>query len=551
MLTKLYVENYALIDRLDIDFDNALNIITGETGAGKSILLGALGMLMGNRSDAGVVKDRERNCVVEGTFAIGDYDLEWFFSEHDLDYDPHTIIRRVVSPAGKSRAYINDLPVQQTELKEFSTYLIDIHSQHQSLQIGEERFRIGTLDSIAAHKELLEKYSVVYHSMRAAEKDLERLREEAARSSRDEEWLRYQVDELEAAKLSEGEMTELEQRHGELSHAEDIKTAVALGAQRLGEDETGVIPVLKSIEHSVHGIADVYPKAGEICGRLHSVLVELRDLESELGSESERIDSDPMELQKVSERIDLIFTLQKKHKAADIAELIAMRDEYSSRLSVITGSDEAVAELESKIARLDNEARGIAAEITGGRKRAGEKLEKHIEQTLAQLGMPDTKFAVEIAPTEKLNINGADSVRFMFSANKNIAPAPVEKVASGGEISRLMLALKSLVAQSSKLPTIIFDEIDTGVSGRIADAMGGIIETLSQNMQVVNITHLPQVASKGQTHFFVYKDSSGDAAQTRIRLLAADERVDEIAKMLSGSTITSAAIEQAKLLLRE
>lgn len=549
MLKKLYVENYALIDRLELDLDSSLNIITGETGAGKSILLGALGLLTGNRCDASVVKDIERNCIVEGTFSISDYDLEWFFSEHDLDYDPNTVIRRVISPAGKSRAYINDLPVQQTTLKEFGTHLIDIHSQHQSLVIGEEKFRSGMLDSVAGQKPAVADYATVYHTLRALERELTRLREEASKSRQDEEWLRYQVEELSGAKLSAGEVEELETMQSELSHAEEIREAISHSATELGEDETGILPRLKSIEHSISGIAKYYPRAEELGQRMRSVVLELRDMESELSSESERIDSDPMALQRVNDRLNTIYSLQQKHKASDIDELIAIQHDYERRLMAITGGDEAVAELESKIGKLGKQAADMAAGITKGRQAAAGKVSKYVVDTLGELGMPGTVFAVEITPADKLHSNGADNVRFMFSANKNIAPAPAEKIASGGEISRLMLSIKSMMASSSKLPTIIFDEIDTGVSGRIADAMGNIICGLSQSMQVVNITHLPQVASKGCTHFYVYKDNDSNSARTMIRMLSSEERIEEIAKMLSGSTITDAAISQAKLLL--
>ncbi len=549
MLKRLSVENYALIDSLELELSDSLNIITGETGAGKSILLGALGLLLGNRADAAAQKDQGRNCVVEGVFAIGDYGLEGFFEENDLEYDPQTIVRRVISAGGKSRSYVNDLPVQQTTLKELGARLIDIHSQHQSLMLGDEGFRTGILDSVAAHRALLADYRAIYDRMRAAERELENLRAVAERSSKDQEWLEYQAGELRDAKLTPGEQEELEAEHGELSHAEDIKAALASAVQELDADETGILPRLKSIGHGMDGIAACYPRGAELGGRLHSALIELRDIERELAAEAGRVESDPERLAVVNDRLAMLYTLQQKHRAASAEELIALRDSFDARLAAMTGGGEAIETLRGEIEKLHKEAVSMAVKITVGRKSAAAGLVDHVVSVLAGLGIPAAKFEVELTAAADLRPNGADSVRFLFSANKNAAPAPVEKIASGGETSRLMLALKSLMARSAKLPTIIFDEIDTGVSGPIADAMGNIIEGLAATIQVVNITHLPQVASKGDTHFVVYKDDSGAASQTRLARLDAAGRVDEIAKMLSGSTVTDAARAQAKLLI--
>ncbi len=549
MLKRLSVENYALIDSLELELSDSLNIITGETGAGKSILLGALGLLLGNRADAAAQKDQGRNCVVEGVFAIGDYGLEGFFEENDLEYDPQTIVRRVISAGGKSRSYVNDLPVQQTTLKELGARLIDIHSQHQSLMLGDEGFRTGILDSVAAHRALLADYRAIYDRMRAAERELENLRAVAERSSKDQEWLEYQAGELRDAKLTPGEQEELEAEHGELSHAEDIKAALASAVQELDADEAGILPRLKSIGHGMDGIAACYPRGAELGGRLHSALIELRDIERELAAEAGRVESDPERLAVVNDRLAMLYTLQQKHRAASAEELIALRDSFDARLAAMTGGGEAIETLRGEIEKLHKEAVSMAVKITVGRKSAAAGLVDHVVSVLAGLGIPAAKFEVELTAAADLRPNGADSVRFLFSANKNAAPAPVEKIASGGETSRLMLALKSLMARSAKLPTIIFDEIDTGVSGPIADAMGNIIEGLAATIQVVNITHLPQVASKGDTHFVVYKDDSGAASQTRLARLDAAGRVDEIAKMLSGSTVTDAARAQAKLLI--
>ncbi len=549
MLQKLSVENYALIDHLELTLSNSLNIITGETGAGKSILLGALGLLLGNRCDSTAVKDGERNCIIEGVFEIGAYHLEAFFEEHDLDYDATTIVRRVIAPTGKSRAYINDLPVQVTMLREFGLHLIDIHSQHQSLLIGEENYRTSMVDAVAGHTDLLADYSTMYHTLRLEEHELERLREEAEQNRRDEEWVRYQYDQLAQAQLKEDEQEELEAQQRELAHAEEIKEAFLTAVEQMEEEESGILSRLKATEQALTHIETVSPHASELTERLRSTLVELRDIDRELTGEADRIEADPAALQQIEERLNTIYTLQQKHKAASVAELLALQQEYERHLQTITGSDETIAALEHKIAELRKKAQTMADRISANRRKAADRMAKYVEEVLGELGMPGSHFIAEITPADGLRASGNDNIRFLFSANKNIAPAPVEKIASGGEISRLMLALKSLAARSSKLPTIIFDEIDTGVSGRIADAMGEIISGLAQSMQVVNITHLPQVACKGDTHFLVYKDNSGERSRTQIRLLSPKERVGEIAKMLSGSHITEAAMEQARLLL--
>lgn len=549
MLRKLSVENYALIDRLEMELGEGLNIITGETGAGKTILLGALGLLLGARADSGVMKDSGRNCVIEGEFEIGRYDLEGFFSEHDLDYDTHTVVRRVISPAGKTRCYINDLPVQVTMLKEFGTHLIDIHSQHQSLLLSEDGFRTNIVDSVAGHKGLLSDYARAYEELRRAERDLLQLREEAGRSSRDEEWLRFQVGQLDEAKLVDGEQAELEARQAELAHAQEIQMALGGAAAMLTEDETGILPRLKAAERELGAIAGYYPRVGELLERVRTSLVELKDIEAEVLSEAERIESEPGELERVSGRLDMIYSLQHKHKVNSVEELIVLHKNYTARLAAITGSEEAIAEAERRVGLCAEKANSLAAKITAGRKKAGQIISAHVEELLAELGMPASKFVVAIEPADCLRKTGADDIRFLFSSNKGMKPAPVEKIASGGEVSRVMLALKSLVAQTSELPTVIFDEIDTGVSGRIADAMGSIIEQLARTMQVVNITHLPQVASKGGVHFLVYKVTDNGKTSTSIRRLSDEERIAEIAKMISGTVTTDAAVAQAKQLL--
>lgn len=549
MLRTLTVENYVLIDRLEMELDRSLNIITGQTGAGKSILLGALGLLLGNKAEGGAMRDESRNCVIEGVFDVEGYGLEGFFDENDLDYDPSLTIRRVITPAGKSRSYVNDLPVGQGVLRELGVRLVDIHSQHRNLILSDDKFRIGVVDRIAGCGELVGEYRKVYEELQAAERELAALRAEAERNRRDEEWIRFQVEELTAANLREGELARIEAEQSVLANADAIGEAIVASRNALDDEQMGVLLQLKTIEQAMNGIAPTLPLAGELFERVHSALLDLKDVSSELATAAEHIDADPERLSQVVARIDLIYSLQQKHRVTSEAELIALREKYSAQLQTITTGDERIAALERHIKDLHTEALRRADEIHAERTKAVPAIDSELGATLAELGMPSARFTVDVAAQEELMATGRDRVSFLFSANVGLAPQPVEKIASGGEISRVMLALKALVARSMQLPTIIFDEIDTGVSGQIADAMGRIISDLSRSMQVINITHLPQVASKGKTHFVVYKEDTLLGAMTSIRQLSARERVDEIAKMLSGSTVTSAAMEQARCLL--
>lgn len=548
MLRRLTVENYALIESLSLELSPSLNIITGETGAGKSILLGALGLLLGARNDGAAQKDPARNCVVEGVFDIGDYGLEELFERNDLDWQRETVIRRVVTPAGKSRAYVNDLPVQLTALRELGSRLIDIHSQHQSLMLADEGFRIAVLDNVAGLGGQLGSYRAAYAAMREAGAELAAARRRIEEAGRDREWLQYQVEQLDAFNLREGEQQELEEELRLLTHADSIREAMGMSLESLEDEQTGVLCRLKSVEHALAKVREGYGKAGEWADRLHAVMLELRDIDSELAAEGDRVEADPGRLQWVSERLDALYSLQQKHRVASSGELIALWNEFRTRLEAIATGEETLAELERAVERSRREAEAAAAVLTEGRRRAGAELGKGVDALLAELGMPGAEFRVEVVAAP-LSPGGGDAVRYLFSANRKMPLQPVEKTASGGEISRVMLALKSLVAHRSKLPTIIFDEIDTGVSGRIADAMGGIICRLAEDMQVVNITHLPQVASKGDTHFLVYKEETEEGASSRIRRLDSEERRLEIAKMLSGSTVTEAALAQARVLL--
>lgn len=545
MLRRLTVENYALIDKLDIELDSHLNIITGETGAGKSILLGALGLLLGNKSESGSLRDESRNCIVEGVFTLKGYSLESFFEEYDLDYEEQTVVRRMISPAGKSRAFVNDMPVQLSVLRELGARLIDIHSQHQNLVLADESFRLRAIDTLAGSAEQVARYGATYSELRSAQREAERMLSEAESLRKDEEWLRYQVEEFDAAALKQGELAELEQELAVLENAEQIGEALITVRNILDAEQIGVLEQLSAAQSAISHISKNYPSGEQIASRLHSVVQELKDLGATVADDSERIEADPERLQRLTDRVNMIYSMCQKHRVSTLDELMAVGERFREQLNAITHSDEAMERQRELIKELEAKARKQADAIHSSREKVAQQSSKRVAKMLSMLGMPEAVFAVEVNQVEELMPTGCDKIRFMFSANKSVAPQPVEKIASGGEVSRVMLALKAMLAEKAKLPTIIFDEIDTGVSGRIADAMGEIIRSLSDNMQVVAITHLPQVASKGELHFVVYKQNS----RTNIARLQADERVEEIAKMLSGSVITEAALSQAKLLL--
>ena len=544
MLRRLTVENYALIDSLALEPDPHLNIITGETGAGKSILLGALGLLLGARSDVSVIKETTRNCAVEGTFDLTGRGLEAFFEENDLDYAPQTTLTRIVTPAGKSRSFVNDVPVQLATLRELGTRLIDIHSQHQNLILSSEEFRTSALDTVAGNGDLLAQYAAQYAQLTELKRRLAALREAAEEGRRNEEWLRFQTEELTAADLRAGEQAEIEEELAVLENADRIGEALTGLSNALDADETGVLSQLKAAETALTHVQTHYPAAGEYADRIRSVIEELKDIDSSAIADSERIDADPARLAKLSGRLDTLLALQQKHRAADEAELIALRDRCAAQLAAIDHGSEAIAEAEAALEAAQKKAETLAGKLRKARAQAAPAFSETIRATLARLGMPDTVFEIALTPTA-LGRTGADAVEFLFTANRGAKAQPIEKIASGGELSRVMLALKALLASRMQLPTIIFDEIDTGVSGRIADAMGEIIAQLSATMQVIDITHLPQVASKGSAHFVVSKPDG----RTSIARLTDRQRIEEIAKMLSGNTVTDAALQQARILL--
>lgn len=547
MLKRLTIENYALIDRLDIEVDKRLSIITGETGAGKSILLGALGLLLGNKNESGSLRDESRNCVIEGIFDIAQYGLEVFFEDNDLDYEPQTVIRRIISPAGKSRAFVNDVPVQLSVLKALSLRLIDIHSQHQNLILADESFRVYAIDSFAGTTAQVAEYKTLYDELCLAERELSKMEHEAETLRKDEEWLRFQVDEFKAAALREGELQEAEEELAVLENADQIGEALISVRNTLDAEQIGVLEQLSMAENAVSHVSANYPRGEEIVARLHSVVQELKDISATVADDSERIEANPERLQILTERVNMIHSMCQKHRVKSLSELLAVGEHLAAQLAAITHSDENILNQKSRIVELKAKAKAKAEMIHNARMEASKGASQRIESMLISLGMPEAKFCIDVVSGEELLATGFDRIRFMFTANGRMSLQPVEKVASGGELSRVMLSLKALLAECSQLPTIIFDEIDTGVSGRIADAMGDIIRALASNMQVIAITHLPQVASKGDAHFVVYKEDS----RTNIMHLADSQRVEEIAKMLSGSVVTDAALEQARLLLKK
>lgn len=544
MLRRLTVENYALINHLELELDEHLNILTGETGAGKSILLGALSLLLGAKNDGSAMKDATRNCKVEGVFDLTGLGLEPFFEELELDYETETTLTRLITPSGKSRSFINDMPVQLLTLRELGARLVDIHSQHQNLILSSEEFRCSALDTVAGNKELLAAYETSYVALSEARRELQRMCAKAEAARRDEEWLRFQCEELEAAKLREGEQAELEAELVVLENADRIGELFTTLRNDLDADETGILSRLKEGEQGMRQIGGQYAPAAEYAERLRSVLEELKDLNRSMASDTEHLDSDPERLQKKTARLDALIALQQKHRVQNEEELIALRDESRRKLDAISHSDAEIRRMEESLQAMEQATRSLAEQLHEARKAATAPFEEEIRSTLALLGMPDTRFTIELSPRE-MGRTGCDEVQYLFSANRTTNPQRIERIASGGELSRVMLALKALLARRMQLPTILFDEIDTGVSGRIADAMGEIIARLSTSMQVVDITHLPQVASKGNTHFVVYKEEG----RTHLRRLTTEERETEIAKMLSGAEITEAALAQARILL--
>ncbi len=550
MLTKLTVRNYALIKELDLEFDSGLTIITGETGSGKTILLGALSLILGNRADTSVLLEPGSKCVVEGTFKLDMYDLQDFFTDNDLDFDPVTIIRREINPAGKSRAFINDTPVTVSLLKELGTRLIDIHSQHQSLMLNENSFQLSIIDSFAGTSELLKEYREAYTGFRTLQKELSELRSKEDRNKADLEYYQYQLDQLEEAKLKEHEQEELEREQEILDHAEEIAGALGRSSALLLSDEISVLSMLKEIKSNIDRIVEFLPEAAELTSRFDSTYIELGDLTNEIEKLSERIEADPQRLVYINDRLSHIYSLLQKHRVQSLEGLLMRKEEIKNIISSIGASDIRLNQIEGELEEKQEILSILAMKISSMRKEVLPGIEDTIKDLLFQLGIPNARFMIKPTQTADFTASGIDNVDFLFSANKQMHPEELSRIASGGELSRVMLSLKSLIAKNINLPTIIFDEIDSGVSGEVADRVGQILSSMGRRMQVVNITHLPQVASRGTRHFHIFKEDTDDSTITRVKLLSDTERIIEVARLLSGSEISDVAIENAKELLK-
>ena len=552
MLRQLYIRNFTLIDELDMEFRPGFSVITGETGAGKSIILGAIGLLLGQRADMKAIKQGADRCVVEAHFDLQRYEgMDRFFRENDLEMDlADTIIRRELTASGKSRAFVNDVPVGLGVLKELGERLIDVHSQHQNLLLGKHDFQLSVVDIIARDGKELADYRQSFAAWREARQALDALREQLAQSRQTQDFMQFQFDELTDARLTDGEQEELESRSDTMEHAEDIKQALYEADNALSGEVGGIVGQLRTAAQALHQVERVFGGASELAERLDSSYIELKDVAQEVSARLEDIDFDPAELDTVNARLDRIYDLEKKYRVETVAQLIDIRDELGRKLSASEGSDELLGEKEQEVERLLADCQRLGALLTAKRRKGASEIERQMGQRLVQLGMPHARFQVEVAPGEPA-ATGLDRVAFLFSANTSSALQPVSQVASGGEIARVMLALKALVSGAVKLPTIIFDEIDTGVSGRVAEQMAQIMAEMgAQDRQVISITHLPQIAALGATHYKVYKEETPQGTASHMTMLSADERVREIAQMLSGSSITDAAIENAKQLLR-
>lgn len=550
MLRSLYIQNYALIDKLNISFERGFSVITGETGAGKSIILGAIGLLLGQRADVKAIRVGASKCVIEACFDVSNYQMQAFFDENELDYENECILRRELYASGKSRAFINDIPVQLVQMKELGEQLIDIHSQHQNLLLNKEGFQLNVLDLLAHDESLLASYQAVYTQWKGTQTELEKLLERVAHDKSDEDYIRFQLEQLEEAHLSVDEQKELEQESEILSHAEEIKAGLYRVDQMLNNDEGGLLDVLKECCNALSGLHDVYPAAEALLARLESSYIELKDIAQEVVSNEEQVEFNPSRLNEVNERLNLIYSLQQKHHVDTVEELITLCNEYASRLSAITSFDEDIEILKKRCEDLYVMVQRRAAELTEARSMAAREIETQMSSRLIPLGMPNVRFVVEMGARKEPGMHGMDTVSFLFSANKNGALQNISSVASGGEIARVMLSVKAMIAGAVKLPTIVFDEIDTGVSGEIADRMADIMQEMADNgRQVISITHLPQIAARGRIHYKVYKKDNEMETNSHIRRLTENERIEEIAHMLSGATLTEAALDNARALL--
>ena len=552
MIRKLSIRNYALIDALDIDFYSGFSVVTGETGAGKSIILGALSLLLGQRADSKAVKSGATKAVIEGFFDISAYSLRSFFEYNDLEYDPENcILRREMQASGKSRAFINDTPVSLAQLKELGDQLVDIHSQHQNLLLGDGRFQMKVIDVLAHNDQILSDYHKEYKKYKLLIKDLERLKIENENNRQEEDYIRFQLEQLQEIALVDGEQETLEQEQEMLTHAEEIKSELYTLSGYFESENIGGLSLMKNILSGVRSLHRIYPSVESLQNRLETLYIEFKDIAEDIETRLESVSIDPERLAEVEERLDAIYRLQQKHRVQTVSELLEIQRKLAAKLEMIDSSDEAINLLEQKIAGQKDVLCRMAGELSQKRADAALCFSKMLVSAATPLGMPNLRFEVFFRTKEDLDENGAEQVQFLFSANKNQSLQPVAEVASGGEISRLMLCIKSLIAGAVALPTIIFDEVDTGVSGEIADKMGVIMKNMACYMQVISITHLPQVASKGSFHYRVYKSDTDLDTVTLIDCLSEEERIEEIARMLSGVELTDAALSNARELLRK
>lgn len=550
MLKQLYIKDFTLIDELDIAFNPGFSVITGETGAGKSIILGALHLLLGQRADTKQIKAGCKKCVIEAHFDLSRYHMEDFFDRNEIDYDPSDcILRREVSITGKSRAFINDTPVSLNVMRDLGDMLIDIHSQHQNLLLQKEDFQLNVVDIIAADAPQREKYQKAYHEWQSAKKAYDDFLEQCQKNKENEEFLRFQFSELDKAKLVAGEETELEQHSQTLSHTEEIKAALYEASNALSADETGCVSQTRTASERLHDIEEVYPDIKDIAERLDSAYIELKDISQELDNHLENVDFDPQQLEEINSRLDLIYSLEQKFHASSTEELIAEYNKIKDKLGSIDGGDEQLQELKQNTDKAYAACLELAKKLSDVRKKAAKKVEEEMRRRLVPLGIPKVQFAIDFQKRE-CSPTGIDKVQFLFSANSSTPLQPIAQVASGGEIARVMLSLKAMISGAVKLPTIIFDEIDTGVSGRVAEKMAQIMREMGDNhRQVISITHLPQIAAMGSTHYKVSKEETPNGTVSHMRMLTPEERVTEIAQMLSGSDISEAAIANARTLL--
>ena len=550
MLKHLYIKNFTLIDQLDIDFHNGFSVISGETGAGKSIILGAISLLLGNRADSKHIKQGEKKCVIEATFSLEKGAFDTFFADNNIDFDAdETILRREIGNNGKSRAFINDTPVPLNLMREVGDQLVDIHSQHQNLLLQKEDFQLNVIDILARNDKEMAAYKETFKVFKDAEKRLEDIKKQLKDNAENEEFMRFQYEELLSANLQEGQQEELEAESKTLSHAEDIKASLYNTDNSLNDDETGAVKQLKSATEAMSSIAAVYPKAEELSSRLDTIYIEVKDIAEEVSKATGDIDFDPNRLDYINEQLDKIYHLEKKLHVETISELLNIQAELKQKLDGIDNSDELLKEAEQEVATKQADCTQQAALLSKGREKAAKAIQKEMKEKLVPMGIPNVQFDIQFEP-KQLATDGADKVQFLFSANRNSPLQPIAQVASGGEIARVMLSLKAMISGAVKLPTIIFDEIDTGVSGKIAQQMAFVMHQMgSNNKQVISITHLPQIAALGTTHYKVEKHDTPTGTTSQLRQLTADERVAEIAQMLSGSDISEAALQNARELL--